>query len=73
MAQRLGNVPVGQVVKLKENGSPVNYLVVHQGRPSSIYDASCNGTCSCGRTLLKSGSGISGTPTFWRARISTRT
>lgn len=44
MAQRLGNVPVGQVVKLKENGSPVNYLVVHQGRPSSIYDASCNGT-----------------------------
>ena len=44
MAQRLGNVSVGQVVKLKENGSPVDYLVVHQGLPSSMYDASCNGT-----------------------------
>lgn len=44
MAQRLGNVSSGQIVKLKENGSPVDYLVVHQGLPSSMYDASCNGT-----------------------------
>ena len=44
MAQLLGNVTVGSIVKLKENGSPVDYLVVHQGKPSSLYDESCNGT-----------------------------
>lgn len=44
MAQRLGNVAVGTLLNLKENGSPVQYLVVHQGLPSSIYDSSCNGT-----------------------------
>ena len=44
MAQTLGSVAVGTVVKINESGSPVNYLVVHQGLPSSMYDASCNGT-----------------------------
>ena len=44
MAQRLGNVAVGTLLNFNENGSPVQYLVVHQGIPSSIYDASCNGT-----------------------------
>ena len=39
----LGNKAVGSIVKLKENGTLVDYLVVHQGRPSSIYDASCDG------------------------------
>lgn len=44
MAQRLGNVAVGTVLKLNENGSPQNYIVVHQGKPGAMYDASCNGT-----------------------------
>lgn len=44
MAQRLGNVAVGGIVKLKEDGSPKNYIVVHQGLPGAMYDASCNGT-----------------------------
>lgn len=44
MAQTLGSVAVGTVVKINESGSPVNYIVVHQGLPSSMYDASCNGT-----------------------------
>lgn len=44
MAQTLGSVAVGTVVKINESGSPVNYLVVHQGLPSSMYDASCYGT-----------------------------
>lgn len=44
MAQRLGNVAVGTVLKLNENGSTQNYIVVHQGKPSSMYDNSCNGT-----------------------------
>ena len=44
MAQLLGNVTVGSIVKLNENGSPIDYLVVHQGKPSSSYDSSCDGT-----------------------------
>lgn len=44
MAQRLGNVAVGTVLKLNENGIPQNYIVVHQGKPSSMYDESCDGT-----------------------------
>lgn len=44
MAQLLGNIEVGSTVYLNENGSPQPYLVVHQGLPSSMYDASCNGT-----------------------------
>lgn len=44
MATTLGSKAVGSVVKIKENGTRVNYLVVHQGKPSSIYDESCNGT-----------------------------
>lgn len=42
--RKLGDIPVGEIVKLKEKGAPVNYIVVHQGLPSSIYDASCDGT-----------------------------
>lgn len=44
MAQRLGNVAVGTLLNLNENGAPVQYLVVNQGLPSSMYDSSCNGT-----------------------------
>lgn len=44
MASLLGNIAVGTVLKLNENGSPQNYIVVHQGLPSSMYDSSCNGT-----------------------------
>lgn len=35
---------VGSAVKLKENGTDVEYLVVHQGLPSSLYDEICDGT-----------------------------
>lgn len=44
MAQTLGNVAVGTIIKLNENGSPVEYLVVNQGLPSILYDGSCDGT-----------------------------
>lgn len=44
MAQLLGNVAVGATVYLNENGSPQPYLVVHQGRPSNLYDTNCIGT-----------------------------
>lgn len=35
---------VGESVFLMENGSPIEYIVVHHGLPSSMYDASCDGT-----------------------------
>lgn len=40
----LGQKAVGSVVKLKFNGAMREFLVVHQGRPSTLYDASCDGT-----------------------------
>ena len=39
----LSTKAIGATVKLKENGTLVDYIVVHKGRPSSIYDASCDG------------------------------
>ena len=39
-----GDIEVGKEVVLNENGVPVNYIVVHQGLPSSMYDASCEGS-----------------------------
>ena len=42
---KLGTKSVGSIIKLNEVGSPVNYIIIQQGLPSSgNYDASCNGT-----------------------------
>lgn len=41
--QKLGDVAVGTVVKLTEDGAPIEYLVVHKGKPNSLYDDSCSG------------------------------
>jgi hypothetical protein len=40
----LGSKAVGSTIKLKVNGSARNFIVIHQGKPSSVYDDSCNGT-----------------------------
>lgn len=40
----IGSLAVGSIVKIKVNGSAKNFIVVHQGKPSSVYDDSCNGT-----------------------------
>ena len=42
--RKLGDVAVGEIVKLKENGASKDYIVVHQGLPGFMYDSSCNGT-----------------------------
>ena len=39
-----GDIDVGATVKINENGQAVEHIVVHQGLPSAIYDASCEGT-----------------------------
>lgn len=41
---QLGDLEVGSTVKINVNGTPREFLVVHQGLPSSMYDASCDGT-----------------------------
>ena len=40
----LSTKAVGSTVKLKVNGTAKEFIVVHQGKPSSLYDNSCNGT-----------------------------
>lgn len=41
---RMSDLEIGQTIKLNLNGTPWDWLVVHQGLPSAIYDASCDGT-----------------------------
>lgn len=40
----LSSKAIGRTIKLKVNGSAKDFIVVHQGKPSSVYDDSCNGT-----------------------------
>ena len=40
---RLGAKAVGSIVKIKVNGAAKDFIIVHQGKPSSVYDDSCNG------------------------------
>lgn len=39
-----GSLAVGSSVFTNVNGTKTEFLVVHQGKPSSLYDDSCNGT-----------------------------
>ena len=41
---KLGTKAVGSIVKLNVNGAAKEFIVVHQGKPSSLYDESCDGT-----------------------------
>lgn len=41
---QMGTLEVGTLVKVNENGVPVEYMIVNQGNPdTSMYDASCDG------------------------------
>lgn len=45
MATRLCNMAVGSTVKIKVDGTLMDFIIVHQGNPdSTIYDSSCDGT-----------------------------
>ena len=41
---KLGTKAIGDIVKIKVNGAVQDFIVVHQGKPSIIYDDSCTGT-----------------------------
>lgn len=40
----IGTIAVGKTITLNVNGNAKEFIVVHQGKPSSLYDDSCNGT-----------------------------
>lgn len=44
MSTKLSAKAVGSIVKLNVGGTKRNFIVVHQGKPSSLYDSSCDGT-----------------------------
>ncbi len=44
MATALSALAVGSTVTLKVNGTAKNFTVIHQGRPSTLYDENCDGT-----------------------------
>ena len=44
MSTKLSAKSVGSSVYLNVNGTKKEFIVVHQGLPSSLYDSSCNGT-----------------------------
>lgn len=41
---RLSTKAVGSIVKMKVNNVITDFIVIHQGKPSSMYDDSCDGT-----------------------------
>lgn len=53
---KLSTLAEGSTVKLMENGTAVDYLVVNQGIPSgsSLYDASCDGTWLLRKDIVSS-------------------
>ena len=40
---RLSDMPVGALIRFTVNNAPWNFLVVHQGKPSAMYDTSFDG------------------------------
>lgn len=40
----IGTLAVGKTITLNVSGTPKEFIVVHQGKPSSLYDGSCSGT-----------------------------
>lgn len=43
MSYLLSSKKVGDRVRFREGGKIVEYIIVHKGRPSSLYDSSCDG------------------------------
>lgn len=52
---KLGDKAVGSIVKIKEDGEPQEYIIVHQGSPDTgnMYDESCTGTWLLRKLLIE--------------------
>ena len=53
MATTLGNMAVGSTIKLKVDNYAYDFFIIHQGRPSTLYDSSCNGTWALMKNIYK--------------------
>lgn len=53
-AVRLSTKAVGSIVKIKVNNVLRDFIVVHQGKPSAMYDDSCDGTWLLMKDLYES-------------------
>ena len=51
--KKLSEYTVGSSVYLLENGNPVEYLIVHKGIPSNLYDSSCDGAWLLRKDILE--------------------
>ena len=49
----IGSLNIGDSLYLPENQIWTEYLVVHQGRPSALYDTSCDGTWLLRKDILE--------------------
>ena len=50
--QPISNLSVGDIVKVKESGTDVDYIIIQQGNPdATMYDASCDGTWLLRKTI----------------------
>lgn len=49
----IGDLDVETEILLNENGAPVNYIIVNQGKPGDMYDDSCNGTWCLRRDIAE--------------------
>ena len=48
----ISNLAVGDIVKVKESGTDVDYIIVQKGNPdATMYDASCDGTWLLRKTI----------------------
>lgn len=60
MAIKLSSLNIGDIIKFRVNGTPTEFIVVHQGLPSADYDSSCNGTWFLSKYFVSSGAFSSG-------------
>ena len=60
MAIKLASLNIGDIIKFRVNGTPTEFIVVHQGLPSTNYDSSCNGTWFLSKYFVSSGAFSSG-------------
>ena len=44
LGTKVGSLEVGSILKMNISGTAWEWILVHQGLPSSIYDESCDGT-----------------------------
>lgn len=51
----IGDIDVGTEILLNESGTPVNYLIVNQGKPGGMYDESCDGTWCLRKDIAEKG------------------